>query len=102
MSIIETNTNINFTFKDLADGLEDGVEKVNSIAKAIDNNEEPIKAGINLFKMIVDSKTDGVSIDNNVVIDLLETISKSTANTLDDSILNTIKIALKFKKELVK
>ena len=87
----------NFTFKDLADGLEDGVEKVSELAKAIDENKEPIKAGIDLFKMIVDSKTEGVSINNDAVISILETIAKSTDNDLDDNILNTVKIALKLK-----
>lgn len=86
-----------FTFKDVADGLENGLEKVTEIAKAIENNKEPIKAGIDLFKLIVDSKTEGVAIDNDAVISILETISKSTANTLDDTILNTVKIALKLK-----
>lgn len=86
-----------FTFKDLADGLENGMEKVNDLAQAIEQNKEPIKAGIDLFKMIVDSQTEGVSIDNNTVISLLETIAKSTANDLDDNILGTIKIALKIK-----
>lgn len=86
-----------FTFKDVANGLENGLEKVTEIAKAIENNKEPIKAGIDLFKLIVDSKTEGVEIDNDAVINILETISKSTANTLDDTILNTVKIALKLK-----
>lgn len=86
-----------FTFKDLADGLENGMEKVSTIAKAIEDNKEPIKAGIDLFQLIVDSKKDGVSIDNDSVITILETIAKSTANTLDDNIINTVKIALKLK-----
>lgn len=86
-----------FTFKDLADGLENGMEKVSTIAKAIEDNKEPIKAGIDLFQLIVDSKKDGVSIDNDSVITILETIAKSSANTLDDNIINTVKIALKLK-----
>lgn len=86
-----------FTFKDLAEGLENGMEKVSTIAKAIEDNKEPIKAGIDLFQLIVDSKKDGVSIDNDSVITILETIAKSTANTLDDNIINTVKIALKLK-----
>lgn len=86
-----------FTFKDLADGLENGLEKVADVAKSINENEQPIKAGIDLLKMIVDSKTEGVSISNDAVIEILETIAKSTANNLDDNILNTVKIALKLK-----
>lgn len=86
-----------FTFKDLAEGLENGMEKVSTIAKAIEDNKEPIKAGIDLFQLIVDSKKDGVSIDNDSVITILETIAKSSANTLDDNIINTVKIALKLK-----
>ncbi len=86
-----------FTFKDLADGLENGIEKVSDLAKSIDQNQEPIKAGIDLFKMIVDSKTEGVSIDNDTVISLLETIAKSTSNGLDDNIIDTVKVALKLK-----
>lgn len=88
---------ISFTFSDVAEGLENGLEKVSSLAKAVEDNKEPIKAGIDLFKMIVDSKKDGVSINNDDVINLLETIAKSTGNDLDDKILNTVKIALKFK-----
>ena len=90
----ETNS---FNFKDLAAGLENGVDRVNEIAQAITDNKEPIKAGIDLFKMIVDSKTDGVGIDNNAVISLLEIIAKSTSNNLDDNILGTVKAALNFK-----
>lgn len=86
-----------FNFKDLADGLENGVDRVNDLAQAITNNKEPIKAGIDLFKMIVDSSTNGVSINNDTVINLLETIAKSTSNDLDDNIINTVKIALKLK-----
>lgn len=86
-----------FTFSDLAEGLENGMEKISSIAKAIEENKEPIKAGIDLFQMVVDSQKDGVSIDNDSVIAILETIAKSTANDLDDNILNTVKIALKLK-----
>lgn len=87
----------NFTFSDVAEGLENGLEKVSEIAKAIEDNKEPIKAGIDLFKLIVDSQKEGVSINNDAVISILETIAKSTANDLDDTILNTVKIALKLK-----
>ena len=86
-----------FSFSDVANGLENGVERINDIAQAINDNKEPIKAGIDLFKMIVDSKTEGVSINNDAVMNILETIAKSTDNSLDDSILNTVKIALKLK-----
>ena len=82
-----------FTFNDLAEGLENGMEKISSIAKAIEENKEPIKAGIDLFQMVVDSQKDGVSIDNDSVIAILET----TAKDLDDNILYTVKIALKLK-----
>lgn len=88
---------MNFNWNELAGGLEDGVVKVKELVTSIEENQEPIKAGIDLFKMIVDSKTEGVSIDNDTVINLLETIARSTANGLDDNIIDTVKVALKFK-----
>lgn len=93
----ESTIPLKFTFEDLAAGLENGVDRINEIAQAINDNKEPIKAGIDLFKLIVDSKTEGVSIDNNAVIGILETIAKSTSNDLDDNIINTVKSALNFK-----
>lgn len=88
---------MNFNWNELAGGLEDGAVKVKELVTSIEENQEPIKAGIDLFKMIVDSKTEGVSIDNDTVINLLETIAKSTANDLDDTVINTVKIAFKMK-----
>lgn len=86
-----------FNWEDLSNGLEDGAVKVKELITSIEENQEPIKAGIDLFKMIVDSKTEGVSIDNDTVISLLETIAKSTSNGLDDNIIDTVKVALKIK-----
>ena len=88
---------MNFNWDELVGGLEDGAVKVKELVTSIEENQEPIKAGIDLFKMIVDSKTEGVSIDNDTVISLLETIAKSTANDLDDTVINTVKIAFKMK-----
>lgn len=88
---------MNFNWNELIGGLEDGAVKVKELVTSIEENQEPIKAGIDLFKMIVDSKTEGVSIDNDTVINLLETIARSTANGLDDNIIDTVKVALKFK-----
>ena len=88
---------MNFNWDELAGGLEDGAVKVKELVTSIEENQEPIKAGIDLFKMIVDSKTEGVSIDNDTVISLLETIARSTANGLDDNIIDTVKVALKIK-----
>lgn len=88
---------MNFNWNELVGGLEDGAVKVKELVTSIEENQEPIKAGIDLFKMIVDSKTEGVSIDNDTVISLLETIARSTANGLDDNIIDTVKVALKIK-----
>ena len=86
-----------FNWNDLTEGLENGTEKVKGLITSIEENQEPIKAGIDLFKMVVDSQKEGVSIDNDTVISLLETIAKSTANDLDDTVINTVKIAFKMK-----
>lgn len=82
---------------ELANTLEKGVDTINDVAQAINDNKEPINAGINLVKMIADSAANGTTIDNNAVVDILETIAKFTSNDLDDKIVGTVKAALNFK-----
>ena len=82
---------------ELANTLEKGVDTINDVAQAINDNKEPINAGINLVKMIADSAANGTTIDNNAVVDILETIAKFTSNDLDDKIVGTVKAALNFR-----
>lgn len=81
-----------FSWNDVLDGLDEGLDVVEVLGAGT-----PVGAIATIADSIVESKTKGVKIDNNDTIMLLEKLTKSTGNDLDDDIICVIKALLECK-----
>ncbi len=68
------------------------------VAKVIAGTS-PIGAVLTIADAIVETKTKGVGIDNNEVIEMLEVLSKSSHNKIDDKFLCMAKAYLECEKK---
>ena len=115
---------MSFGWRDVLNGLDEGLDIAKTIAAivpggqgiaiglgAIDTvvgkaNEvygvkslpAPIQTSLDILEGVVKAKDNGtgVKVDNNSVIALLEVVSKSTGNDLDDKLVNMIKAYISF------
>ena len=115
---------MSFGWKDVLNGLDEGLDVAKTIAAIVPGGQgiaiglgaldtvvgkanevygvkslpAPIQTSLDILEGVVKAKDNGtgVKVDNNSVIALLEVVSKSTGNDLDDKLVNMIKAYISF------
>ena len=115
---------MSFGWKDVLNGLDEGLDIAKTIAAIVPGGQgiaiglgaldtvvgkanevygvkslpAPIQTSLDILEGVVKAKDNGtgVKVDNNSVIALLEVVSKSTGNDLDDKLVNMIKAYISF------
>lgn len=115
---------MSFGWRDVLNGLDEGLDVAKTIAAIVPGGQgiaiglgaldtvvgkanevygvkslpAPIQTSLDILEGVVKAKDNGtgVKVDNNSVIALLEVVSKSTGNDLDDKLVNMIKAYIGF------
>ncbi len=117
---------MSFSWSDILDGLDSGLDVVEKIAMVVPGGQAivvgaaaldavvesvnkddvkkieakdigPVDTGLAIFESITKTSTSGVSVTNDVVLDFLETIAKSTGNKVDDTLVCMVRCYLSNK-----
>ena len=115
---------MSFGWRDVLNGLDEGLDVAKTIAAIVPGGQgiaiglgaldtvvgkanevygvkslpAPIQTSLDILEGVVKAKDNGtgVKVDNSSVIALLEVVSKSTGNDLDDKLVNMIKAYISF------
>ena len=71
----------------------------NKIHNKIEKYSTPIDTSLTIIDAIVESKTKGVNINNDDILNYLETFAKSTGNNVDDQLVCIVKAYLECDKK---